>query len=706
MGKAKSQNQATDGNHLDRCNALTTPAQPTARPLLALTLLIVLAYLPVLHNGFINLDDPDYVVENYHVQSALTWQSLQWSFHATLNANWHPLTWLSHMLDFQIFGLQPWGHHLTSLVIHTANTCLVFLVLRRMTGTPWPSWLVAAWFGLHPMHVESVAWVSERKDVLCALFWLLALWAYVRHVQTRASLEKPFPGFLTSKFYPLSLLFFATALLSKPMVVTLPFVLLLLDYWPLNRFSEGRLGQVLYEKLPFALLAAALCVVTIAVQHHGGALMPIADLPWADRCQNALVSYASYGGKLLFPANLAVFYPYPTHWPIATVLGSGFLMVALTVFAVVFRRQHPWLLVGWLWFVGTLFPVIGLVQVGSQAMADRYSYLPSIGFFVAIAWGISALAAKWHQRTAMLTILGAATMVLCSGLTWRQLGFWKDSGTLFRHTLAVTKDNLLAYSNLGDYEVKQGNVAEGIRLYRTALEIQPDFAPINEQLGVALCQTGNRDEGLVRIQASLLTGPGSALTHSDLGNVFVAEGKVEDAINEYRKAIKLYPDYFSVYNRLGDVFEKAGRFDDAIALYKQAVEQFPAYADAHESLGLAWAYNRRVDDAITEYEKALKLNQASAKAHFGLAVLLEGKGQVDDAISQFQAGLRTEPNSPQVYNEMGVMLAKQGRLDEAIGQFQATLKLDPDNARAKANLALALQSQKVPAQKPAGTTPK
>lgn len=707
MVKSNGPNSPAGGNQCGVANKTPqTPSVMLSNPfsktdwgrLAALAVLVWLAYLPIIRNGFVNLDDPDYVVENYHVQSALTWQSLQWPFCATLNANWHPLTWLSHMLDFQIFGLRPWGHHLTSLLLHTANTCLVFVILRRMTGSTWPGWLVAALFGLHPMHVESVAWISERKDVLSALFSLLTIWAYVLNAQS----ARPPLRNITSKFHLLALLFFAAALLSKPMAVTLPCVLLLLDYWPLKRLLQHHPGPLLVEKLPFAALAAVLCVITVAVQRHGGALMPMADLPLSDRLQNAIVAYASYIDKLIVPAGLAVFYPYPTHWTVMTLMGAGGLLLAITAFVIIMNRRQPWLLFGWLWFLGTLVPVIGLIQVGSQAMADRYSYLPSIGFFVALIWGMSALAGKWRHRTTVLAILGATAVALSAGLTWRQADFWKNSAALFRHTLAVTKDNLLAYSNLGDYEVKQGNIDEGIRLYQTALQIQPDFAPINEQLGVALCQTGNREAGMLRIQASMLTGPGSALTHSDLGDVFAAATEYDKAISEYQKAIKVYPDYLSVYNRLGGVFEKTGRFDDAIALFEHAVQVFPAYAGTHISLGLALAYKGRVDDAMAEYREALHLDKASAQAHFGLAILLEGKGQIDDAIGQFRAGLKTEPNSPQVYNEMGVMLAKGGHLDDAITQFQAALKLDPGNARAKANLALALQSQKDQARKPPG----
>ena len=466
------------------------PAAKQPHLAIALCLLVLVAFCRVLANDFINYDDPAYVLENFHTQSTINWQSIQWAFRTSQNANWHPLTWFSHMVDFQIFGLRPWGHHLTSLLLHTSNTCLLFLVLRRMTGAIWRSWFVAALFGLHPMHVESVAWVSERKDVLSGLFWMLTLWAYARYAQEEGRPGKFFFHSPVSKFLFLSLFFFVCALMCKPMAVTLPCILLLLDYWPLKRMEKESIWALLLEKLPFVLLAAILSVVTVAVQKAGGAIVSISTLPLVDRVENALVSYASYLGKLLFPTRLAVFYPEPASWPVGSILFSGFVLLALSVFFVVMHRRRPALLAGWLWFIGTLVPVIGLVQVGSQAMADRYSYIPSIGIFIALTWGICALVKGWPHQRIILACLAGTAIVLCTASTWRQVGYWKNGGTLFSHTVAVTEDNISALWSLGDYELKAGHPDEASGVYQEIFKLQPNFAAINAQWGSALCKLG------------------------------------------------------------------------------------------------------------------------------------------------------------------------------------------------------------------------
>ena len=686
---------------------LKKPLQVCALPLLLL--LVVLVYLPVLTNGFVRYDDQVYVTENVHVQHGLTWENVQWAFCTPTAPYWHPMTWLSHMLDCEFFGLKAWGHHLTSLLLHAANTFMVFVVLRRMTGAFWRSWFVAGLFGLHPMHVESVAWVAERKDVLSTLFWLLTLWAYARYARCvtsgmcQVTRTASFLSRVTchvSPYYILALLLFACGLMSKPMMVTLPFVLLLLDYWPLNRWGNHRGWPLVREKLPFFLLAAASSVVTFAVQRTIGTVVTTTTLPIGARLENALVSYAGYLSKLLVPTNLAVIYPlrYPFHWPLGDLISAGLLLLGISIFVVALRRRQPWLLVGWFWFVGTLVPVIGLVQVGLQAMADRFSYVPSIGLFIFLSWGAWALTKAWRYQ--VVAVSGAATvvMVLCAGLAWRQAGYWKNTGTLFQHAIDVTENNFIACSNLGDYELVQGHYDEAINLYRETIRLMPSYDLAYAPLGVALCKTGRLAEGIQELQLAVKLEPDSAQVHADLADALVEDGQGDAAINEYKKAISLDPDDLDARNCLGVLMENTGHLDEAIQQFEEIIKINPAYVPAYNNLGLALESQGRLDQAFAEFEKAVRLDPQDAKGHFNLGMILKARGRLDEAIGQFELGLKLEPDSPQAHSGLGVMLGQKGIWDEAITQFQEAIRLKPDYDEAKNNLSSALKMKATPAK--------
>ena len=396
----------------------------------ALAVAVVLVFSGALRCGFVDYDDPAYIVSNAEIQHGLTARSLWWALSTGAASNWHPLTWLSHILDAAIYGLKPAGHHLTSLLLHAANSVLLLLLLRRMTGALWRSAFVAALFALHPLRVESVVWVSERKDVLSGLFWLLAVWAYVRHVEEIRVGEAGRKG-----LYALAVALFALGLMAKPMLVTLPFVLLLLDWWPLGRRPEG-LKQLLTEKIPFFALAAASSVATYLVQQHGGAVSH--GLPLGGRLANAVISYPRYLGKMFWPVDLSVLYPHPGRWPGGEVAAAGIFLVLTTGLAVWGARRRPYLAVGWFWFLGMLAPVIGVVQVGLQSMADRYSYLSLTGVLIMVAWGANDLLGGDRIGRWTLGILGGAAVAACVVLTPRQVGYWKDSETLFRHAVQVT----------------------------------------------------------------------------------------------------------------------------------------------------------------------------------------------------------------------------------------------------------------------------
>jgi hypothetical protein len=440
----------------------------------ALALLTLAAWLPTLRNGFVNLDDGLYVTGNPHVRQGLTRESLAWAMTANVANNWHPLTLLSHLLDVQLFGLDPAGHHATSLLLHLANVLLLFAVLTKMTGAPGRSAAVAALFAVHPAHVESVAWVAERKDMLSALFWLLAMGAYERYAR------RPSPG-----RYLLVALAMALGLAAKPMVVTLPFALLLLDVWPLERLQLGW-KRLIIEKLPLLALSAASSLITLRYQRTS--LAPLDVLPWSFRLAGAAVSYAAYLGKLLLPRNLAVFYPVPLEIPAWEILGAVTLLAAITAVSVWKARRAPWLLVGWLWFLGTLVPVIGLVQVGRQAMADRYTYLPSIGLFLAIVWGIWELAG---ERRVLLATAAAAVIALLAVGTWRQANYWKDSDALYRHALAVTHGNYLAHLGLAKALAAERDWNGAAEQYRAALALRPGLVEARSGLEAALRVIGS-----------------------------------------------------------------------------------------------------------------------------------------------------------------------------------------------------------------------
>jgi len=529
---------------------------------LGLLLLVVFTFLPVLNNDFIFLDDPGYVTMNPHVQAGFKWESIKWALSTTYVGNWHPLTWLSHMLDYQWSGLNPRGHHLTSLLFHALNTVLVFWVLKSMTGAVWRSCFVAAMFGLHPMHVESVAWVSERKDVLSTLFWLLTLLAYGQYAKRKTgelrNLPGGDPGLILPRapgapYYWLALLFFALGLMSKPMLVTLPCVLLLLDFWPLNRFKTHGPMKLVMEKMPFFLLSAAICIVTIPAQKGAGGVRTMANFTFPGRMENALISYCRYLGKLFWPENLPFFYPHPGHWPLTAVAAAVLLLLGLSALAWLTRQNHPYLLVGWGWFIGTLVPVIGLVQVGYQSMANRYTYVPYIGLFLSLAWGAQALTRPWRHQTLVLSALATAAILICIPITRIQIGYWKDSEILFQYASVVIKNNWEAHARLGLVLSKEGRLDEAIRQYREALRLKPDDADAHYDLANALYRKDLWDEAIGEYQEDLRLSPGDFSGHSNLGVALFRIGHVHEAIVQFQEALRLNPDFTDARKNLDTV---------------------------------------------------------------------------------------------------------------------------------------------------------
>ncbi|HEY2082325.1 MAG TPA: tetratricopeptide repeat protein, partial [Verrucomicrobiae bacterium] len=523
-----------------------------------LALLTVLVYSPVRHAAFLVFDDPDYIGDS-HVQAGLTPAGVKWAFTTWHASNWHPLTWLSHMLDASLFGPNPGAQHLVNVLFHTANALLLFLLLFRATRELWPAALVGALFAWHPLHVESVAWVSERKDVLSTFFGLLALMAYLKFSGSdRQSPNSKFQIPNSKSWYVWTLVFFALSLMAKPMLVTLPFVMLLLDIWPLERWrpfgrtindSKSRVTQhgtrntlqPLLEKTPFLLLTLASCAVTFLAQ-RSVAVMSLEQRPLSLRLGNALVAYVEYLAKMIWPVNLAVIYPLPNEIPVWQIAGAAVILIAISGLVWVTRRNKPYLLIGWLWYLGTLVPVIGLVQVGGQALADRYTYVPSIGIFIMVAYGAADLVRRF--RIPKIAIAAVAAVVLAANLfaTERQLGYWQNSEMLFTHTLELTKDNAVAHLNLGVALEQDNRQPEALAEYRKAVEIDPHRVQVHNNLANLLAAMGSRDEALKEYQEALRLNPNAALAHVNLGTLLVDMGRFDDAMREYSEAGRLAPE--------------------------------------------------------------------------------------------------------------------------------------------------------------------
>ena len=623
----------------------------------------LIIFVQIKNHTFCNLDDPVYVTQNLHIQSGLTLKNINWAFTTTYAYFWHPLTWLSLMMDYGFYGLNPAGYHIMNLVFHMASTILLFLIFRRMTNTIWQSALVAMLFAIHPLHVESVVWVAERKDVLSTFFWMLTMGAYVIYS------ERPGLG-----RYVLIMVFFTLGLMAKPMLVTLPFVLLLLDYWPLKRLKlyktmpepeEAKakcidnklkkqkkhdklrnkvkqeqqdvstrkvdkrvtIGYLIKEKVPLFILAFLFTGVAIYAQQVGSAESTNQGYPLQLRIANALISYMLYIFKMLWPVNLTVFYPFPGAIPLWQSFGSALIIIIATLFIVRASMLKPYLAVGWFWYIGTLVPVIGIMQVGNHAMADRYTYIPLIGMFVLIIWGISDLAKMWRFSSSLLSGFSVMVVTALIIISWKQAALWQNDIILYEHALKVTSGNYLAHNNLG----------------------------------AALYELGKNEEALFHHEEALRINPASFQAHFNMANILAFQGKRAEAIYRYEEAIKLNRNYLKAHRNLGTALALDGRFKEAIEHYKKAIEIDGSDPTTFYNLGMAFAANE----------------------------------QADEAINQFKEALNIKPDFPEVYNDMGKVFAMHGRIDEAIGCFRKALWLKPDFSAARRNLDTAMKSKKI-----------
>ena len=655
----------------------------------ALALAVAAAYWPVRQCGFVGYDDYDYVVNNDAIQHGLNWRAAAWAFTTTHAGNWHPLTWFSHLVDFQLYGLNAAGHHATSLLFHAANSILLFLLLKRMTGAMRPSAMVAALFALHPMHVESVAWIAERKDVLSAFFWMLSVWAYVRYaeeckMQNDHHVER---GKKCKIFYALALACFAMGLMSKPMVVTLPFILLLLDYWPLARWRPPR-APLWAEKVPFFMLAAASSVITVVAQQQSRSVVSLAGVPLAARLENLPVGCARYVGKLFWPGHLAALYPYVLAWPAWEVAGAAAFLAGVTGWVIWRARAQPFLAVGWMWFLGGLAPVIGLVQVGFQSIADRYTYLPSVGLFLMAVWAVGEWRGDLGRRAG--AVLGTAALAACLYLTPRQAGCWRNTGTLFAHAVENTKDNYFACDALGEYLAVNGQRAAALEYLEKAAGFAPWFEPAQNDLGRVLLDAGRVDDALPHLQRAADMIPDKPEPHYNLGRALLAKGRVAEALGQFEAQVNLRPQDAVAQLNFGSVLLDNNLPDDAIPHLEKAAAINPADAGVHDKLGSAYLRKGREAEAVGQFEKALQIRPEDIPACNNLAWIMG---------SNPAAALRNGPRAvelasradrllggknPVIAGTLAVALAEAGKFPEAV----AAASRARDLAEAQQNPAL------------------
>jgi Tfp pilus assembly protein PilF len=589
---------AAKGRSAVRLSRVTTFERPDLLILAGLAVITFGIYAQVIGHQFITYDDDWYIKENSMVSRGVTLAGLAWAFTTFYQANWHPLTWIAHMIDSQLFGMNAGGHLLVNALIHVANTLLVFWFLLRTTRARWPSMLVAALFALHPLHVESVAWASERKDTLSTFFGLLSLIAYVRYTES-----------LSWKRYVVVAVMLTLGLMAKPMLVTWPFVMLLLDYWPLRRVHDGEAAKRLVrEKLPLFVIVAVSCVITMFAQSHGGAVRTATEVPVAMRLSNALVSYAKYLLLMFWPHDLAVNYPPgPTGIPAWQIIAAAVVLTGITAFCLFQRNRRPYLIVGWLWFLGTLVPVIGLVQVGGQTMADRYFYIPSIGLFIVIAFGLADIAKRQRVSRALGATVAGGILLILAALTNAQIQRWRDSVTLFEHTLAVTSPNLPIEYSLGLALRRSSRYDEAVAHFEKALQLQPDDYNSLWNMGDIRSYQDRLPEATDYYQAAIRSQPDAPKAHARLGQALWQQNRIEAASDEMRRASQLAPKDPDIRRNFGLVLARQGRISEAIDQFHEEVRLNPNIAEAHANLGLVLLESGKTQESIPEFEAALRL---------------------------------------------------------------------------------------------------
>jgi protein O-mannosyl-transferase len=622
----------------------TTPIHGRLRlfflPLL-LSILVVVSFSPVLQNDFINLDDDAYITENVHIQHGITPESIKWAFTKGYSSNWHPLTWLSHMLDWNMFKNNPRGHHLVNLLLHIVNTILLFLFLNTFTGRMYRSLIVAILFGIHPLHVESVAWAAERKDVLSAFFWILSMWMYCAYSKNRTPVTYFLIGIL-----------FACGLMSKPMTITLPFVFLLLDYWPLNAYKNASafndkmkvFSRLAIEKIPFFILSLISGIITYHVQRSTGATVTLESTPLNDRFANMIMSYGLYIYKMIVPVNLAVFYPYSIDTtPIWLIMSVCIGLIALSVLVVLHAKKHPYLLSGWLWYLGTLVPVIGIVQVGHQAYADRYTYNTLVGVFIVCVWSFCDLVNGYAGVKRIVQIITVVIIFTLSIVTFQQSRLWENSETLFRHTVKCVPYNYLAYNNLGDALLSQGRTDEAIECFKKALLFKPSYG----------------------------------FAHFNLGFQLYKKGRLQESRMHFENGLKDVPDDPKAYIAIGVIYNQEKKYKEAIRWLMKANELNPTFKDSWKALGYAYVNSGDLKRSFNSYYSATLLGCNEPEVYNAMGELQRGLNRNKESYPYFEKAIQLKPDYVPAYQNYVKALTADGRIKEAEVLLKKIQSIDP-----------------------------
>ncbi len=626
--------------------------------LIAITIIV---FSPVRNHSFVNYDDNKFIYDNPHIQNGLTWEAIEWAFSADLIFNspnadfWIPLTFLSHILTVEFFGMDASGHHLINLLLHVLNTVLLFGILKRITGALWPSAMVATLFAVHPLHVESVAWVTERKDVLSTFFWFLTMGAYLWYTKHPTTYRYLLVAFTLSM-----------GLMAKPMLMTLPFVLLLLDYWPLRRFQLHNLrafGRLVWEKTPLFILVASSILITFLAVKGGGHVSSLESYPLWTRIGNGVVSYVSYMGKMFWPSGLAVLYPQPEEaLPVWKVSGAGLLIAVISIQAFRWIHQFPYVMIGWLWYLGTLIPTIGLVHAGLQAMADRYTYVPFIGLFIIIVWGVRDLSYQWAAQKVLLGMMAGITISILMGCTWIQVQHWKNSITLFEHTLKVTEKNYIAHTHLASAYETQGQIREASDHYLKAIHVKANYIPPYLNLGRIKEMAGELEAAKGFYQIVVKGNPNSYQAHFNLANVYIKQGLMDLAKEALEYTLQLHPNFSQAYNNLGFIYHSRNNLGDAHQSFRKAVLYDPNNAEAHQNLGIVLKQKGEYKDAERELLKAIQINPELVQAHRSIGFLY-----LED-LNNKEKGLF------HLYQVKDLLSERDAEVEEAIERIQALSK--------------------------------
>jgi tetratricopeptide (TPR) repeat protein len=649
---------------------------------------IAAVYVRVGGFGFLDYDDPFYVLINPQVLAGLTLDGVKWAFTTVHAGNWIPLVWLSLMADRSVFGVGAGGFHLVNVALHIANTVLLFWVLKRYSKSLWPSFFVAALFGLHPLHVESVAWVTERKDVLSTLFWLLTMLAYVRYV------ENP-----TAKRYAIVCVAFALGLMAKSMLVTLPLVLLLMDYWPLKRLwpeekkNGFAVGHLLLEKFPLFILSAVVCVITVIAQKSGGSVVKMSVVPLGQRTGNALVSYCQYLIKTFWPVDLAVFYPYLANSLVDWKVAASLAILAVVTIVVILLRRRRYLLVGWFWYLGTLVPVVGFVQVGAQAMADRYTYIPLTGIFIMLAWFAGDIVAQRRSRQAIAGVTGSVILGVLGAMTFVQVGYWRDTLSLFTHCAAVTPDNVIVREYLGIGFARKGDAEAALREFKEALRFEPADIRTFYNIGNVLVLLGRTDEAIEYYNRVLEAKPGDADTCIALASARTIKGETALALDSYREGLKYHPENTVLRGELALALLQLNRVDEGI-MELERVAKIKADSTTYCNLGIAWAQKGQLGRAMEYYAKSIQLKPDNAKAHYNLGNAYFTQNMPEKAIAEYRAAIRAMPDYVRAYDMLAIVLIQAGKIGEAIVAYEQALKIDPADKNAQVGLEKIHAAQK------------